>query len=130
MTVVLINLIIVRLQVLPHKSLYNPVQCILTASQETFGQFVALILCLARRSINFLVQISVRRVTIATYLSMNDRGKFSEKKTEGKYFQTPQSGGIKSLARILTGGGGGGGGANGMSLRNGMWHGLGNDIIS
>ena len=79
---------------------------ILTASQKTFGLPVALILCRARRSINFLVQISVRRVTIATYLSMNDRGKFSKKKTDGKYFlQTLQRGGIKSLARIFTGGG-------------------------
>ena len=66
---------------------------------------MALILCRARRSRNFLVQISVRRVTIATYLRMNDRGKFSKKKTEGKYFQTLQRGGIKSLVRILTGGG-------------------------
>ena len=42
---------------------------------------------------------------IATYLSMNDRRNFSKKKTEGKYFQTLQRGGMKSLARILTGGG-------------------------
>ena len=36
---------------------------------------------------------------------MNDRRNFSKKKTEGKYFQTLQRGGMKSLARILTGGG-------------------------
>ena len=43
---------------------------------------------------------------MATYLSMNYKGKFSKKKTEGKYFrQTLQRGGMKSLARILTGGG-------------------------
>ena len=78
----------------------------MTASQETLGLPVALILCRARRSIDFLVQISARRVTIATYLSMNDKGKFSKKKTEGKYFrQTLQREGMKSLARILTGGG-------------------------
>ena len=46
-----------------------------------------------------------RRVMIATYLSMNDRRNFSKKKTKGKYFQTLQRGGMKSLARILTGGG-------------------------
>ena len=42
---------------------------------------------------------------IATYLSMDDRRNLSKKKTEGKYFQTLQRGGMKSLARILAGGG-------------------------